>query len=200
MLRGRNALSGEDPAAEQPDSWRRVDPRLRSLAVAAVGAAVISWWPAFTLGAYHTVFFEQILALWAASTAAFVILVIFKQRRAVSWPHRFALLLPSVWLLVEFALPTGTPEGQSVALLWFALVLTLVGGPYLAWTLLRITLVGYDTLSRRQRWAVLGVVAGVLLVGYLLGRLNPYFLTCDDFTISGNYPPPDCTPGPATLR
>ena len=30
---------------------------MRVLAVATVGAATISWWPAFTLGAYQTVFF-----------------------------------------------------------------------------------------------------------------------------------------------
>src|SRR6476619_3837604 len=153
-------VSVEDPSDEQPDSWRQVDPKLRALAVAAVGAAVISWWPAFTLGAYQTVFFEQLLALWAASTAAFLILVIFKQRRAVSWPRRLALLLPSVWLLVAFALPTGTEAGHSAALFWFALALS----------------------------------------GFALGRLNPHFLSCDDFTISGNSQPPGCTPGPATFR
>ena len=173
-------MSAEDPSGEQPDSWRQVDPKLRALAVAAVGAAVISWWPAFTLGAYQAVFFEQLLGLWAASTAAFLILVIFKQRRAVSWSHRLALLLPSVWLVVAFALPTGTEAGHSAALFWFALVLTLAGGPFLAWTLLRITLVGYDTLSHRQRWAVLGVVAVVALLGFTLGRLNAHFLTCAD--------------------
>jgi hypothetical protein len=81
-------LSAQDPSGEQPDSWRQVGPKLRALAVAAVGAAVISWWPAFTLDAYQTVVFEQLLGLWAASTAAFLILVIFKQRRAVSWPAR----------------------------------------------------------------------------------------------------------------
>jgi hypothetical protein len=193
-------LSDEDPSGERPDSWRQVDPKLRALAVAAVGAAVISWWPAFTLGAYQTVFFEQLLSLWAASTAAFLILAVFKQRRAVSWPHRFALLLPSVWLLIALALPTGTEGGHSAVLYWFALALTLAGGPYLAWTLLRITLVGYDTLTHRQRWAVIGVVAAVALLGFTLGRLNPYFLTCGDFTISGNFAPPGCTPGPATFR
>ena len=193
-------MSDEDPSVEQTDSWRRVDPKLRALSVAAVGAAVIAWWPAFTLGAYRTVFFEQLLALWAASTAAFVILAIFGQRRAVSWPRRFALLLPSVWLVVAFALPTGTEAGHSAALYWFTLFLTIAGGPYLAWTMLRITLVGYDILTRRQRWAVIGVVAAVVLLGFTLGRLNPYFLTCDDFTISGNSPPPGCTPGPASFR
>jgi hypothetical protein len=106
-------VSGEDPSDEQPDSWRRVDPELRSLAVAPVGAAVLSWWPAFTLGAYHTVFFEQVLALWAASTAAFVILVIFKQRQAVSWPHRLALLLPACGCSSRSRCPPGPRKARA---------------------------------------------------------------------------------------
>jgi hypothetical protein len=48
----------------------------------------------------------------------------------------------SVWLLAAFALPTGNEAGHSAALYWFALALTLAGAPYLAWTMLRITLVG----------------------------------------------------------
>lgn len=45
------------------------------------------------------------------------------------------------------------------------------------------------------------IVPGLrVLVAFALGRLNAYFLTCDDFTISGNYPPPGCTPGPYTRR
>jgi hypothetical protein len=66
-----------------------------------------------------------------------------------------------------------------------ALALTLAGGPYLAWALLRITLSGYDARTHRQRWAVFGIVTAVVLLGFALGRLNPYFLTCADFTVSG---------------
>jgi hypothetical protein len=106
-------LSDEDPSGEQPEDPSHIDPRLRALAIAAVGAAVVSWWPAFTLGAYNTVFFEQVLTLWAASTSVFLILVIFRRRWAMSWPHRLALLLPTVWVIVSFAVPTGTEAGHS---------------------------------------------------------------------------------------
>jgi hypothetical protein len=68
----------------------------------------------------------------------------------VSWPRRLALLLPSVWLVVAFGLPTGTESGHSRALYWLALALTLAGSPYLAWALLRITLSGYDALTHRH--------------------------------------------------
>ena len=192
-------MPDENPSGEQPDSWRQADPRLCALAVAAVGAALISSWPAFTLGAYQTVFFEQVLALWAASTAAFLVLVIFEHRRAVSWPHRLALLLPSVWLLVAFALPTGTEAGQSSALYWLALVLTLPearisDGP---WCGSRWSATTPSPTADGGWWSASSRVA---LIGFALGRLNPFLLTCDDFTLSGYSPPPGCTPGPATSR
>ena len=199
-----NASSREDSTLREDctvrpfDSGDRIDPEIRALAIAAVGASILSWWPAFTLGAYHTVFFEQVLALWAASTSAFLVLTILKRRRSMSWPRRLALLLPTVWLVVAFALPTGTEAGHNAALFWSALVLTLGGGPYFAWTMLRITVTGFDTLTRHQRLVVVGVVAAVILIGFVLGHLNAHFLTCGDFTISGNHPPPDCTPGPPT--
>ena len=48
---------------------RRQDGRV---GVAMVGMAVVVWWPAFTLGAWGDLFFDQLLAVWAAATAAFV--------------------------------------------------------------------------------------------------------------------------------
>ena len=193
-------MPDDEPPAQPRDDWRQVDPRLRATAVAAVGAALISWWPAFTLGAYRTVFFEQVLSLWAAATGAFLVLAIVRGHRAVSLPRRLALLVPTGWLIVAFVAPTGSDSALGTALLWLAVTLTLAGGPYLAWVLLRITLIGYDALTRRQRWALVGVVAAVVVVSYTLGRLNPMFLTCDDFTISGNSAPPGCTPGSPTVR
>ena len=190
----------DDPPAERPDGWHSIDPRLRATAVASVGAALISWWPAFTLGAYRTVFFEQVLSLWAASAGAFIVLLLFRRHRSVPWPRLLALLVPTVWLIVAFLAPTGSHTTLTTALFWLTLALTLAGGPYMAWVLLRITLVGYDSLTRRQHWALIGTVAAVVVIAFTLGRLNPHFLTCGDFTISGNSEPPGCTPGSANSR
>jgi len=41
------------------------------LAATTVAASLLVWWPAFTLGVYKAIFFEQIFALWAAATSAF---------------------------------------------------------------------------------------------------------------------------------
>jgi hypothetical protein len=40
-----------------------------------------------------------------------------------------------------------------------------------------------------------------MLVSYGLGTQHPRLLSCDDFSISGNFAPDNCTPGPAsTIR
>lgn len=41
-----------------------------------VGIAAIAWWPAFTLGAWGEIFFDDVLGLWAASVAAFVFVLV----------------------------------------------------------------------------------------------------------------------------
>jgi len=56
----------------------------------------VVWWPAFDLGAYGVIFFQQLLALWAASTAIFLVSLTAGRRDRVSRPRRLALLLPSL--------------------------------------------------------------------------------------------------------
>ena len=77
---------------------RRTDPGLRRLAAITVATSLLVWWPAFTLGVYGEIFFEQLFALWAAATAAFFVAVLLLGRRAQ--PAVYSLLLPSVWILL----------------------------------------------------------------------------------------------------
>ncbi len=41
-----------------------------------VGIAAIAWWPAFMLGAWGEIFFDDVPGLWAASVAAFVFVLV----------------------------------------------------------------------------------------------------------------------------
>jgi hypothetical protein len=59
----------EQPRLKEPDDG------MRRLAVITVATSLLVWWPAFTLGVYDTIFFEQLFALWAAATAAFLVAV-----------------------------------------------------------------------------------------------------------------------------
>jgi hypothetical protein len=174
------------------------DDGMRRVAVTTVAAAGIAWWPAFTLGAYGAVFFEQLLTLWAVATSVFLVAAATLRRRLVRRPAWWALLLPSLWLLATLVLP---PSGDSVAyslLFWFGVAVTVVGAPAMAAVLVRLILPGAARLDRGQAWVAVGVVGTVMATSYLLGVVNPRFLTCEDFTISGNFAPPGCTPGSGT--
>jgi hypothetical protein len=184
--------------ADSAGSEALEDDGMRRVAVTTVAAAGIAWWPAFTLGAYGAVFFEQLLTLWAVATSVFLVAAATLRRRLVRRPAWWALLLPSLWLLATLVLP---PSGDSVAyslLFWFGVAVTVVGAPAMAAVLVRLILPGAARLDRGQAWVAVGVVGTVMATSYLLGVVNPRFLTCEDFTISGNFAPPGCTPGSGT--
>ncbi len=64
------------------------------------------------------------------------------------------------------------------------------------WVLARIMWPDFgQNTTNRQRWLIIGVVVGVGVAAFLLGLNQEYFLTCGDFTISGNSEPPGCVTG-----
>ena len=173
---------------EASESRRRDIP----LAVISVGMAIVVWWPAFTLGAWNVLFFDQLLTLWAASTAAFVF-VLFERRPVGRRMFRaFLLLLPTVWLVLAFIDFTTTDLFALLATL-FALLVVLIASPLTVWVLARIMWPDFGQNSTaRQRWLIIGVVVGIGVVSFLLGLNQEYFLTCEEFAISGNSEPPGC--------
>lgn len=166
--------------------------RLAGAAVITVSA--VAWWPAFTLGAWGAVFFEQILALWAASTAAFIIAVsrarLYGRRRGTA-----VLLVPTLWLVLSM-LDAGRFEDRlSDALTVLGAAMTVLGIPFLAMVLIRIAVPAVSSeISSRDRWLMAVAACVVVLLAFALGRANDRFLTCEDFRISGNSQPPGCKP------
>jgi hypothetical protein len=175
------------------------DPITQATSVAVVAAALLVWWPAFDLGAYGAIFFNQFLSLWAASTAIFLVSLTAGRRARVSWPRRLALLLPSLWLLLAFVLPEAGSEALSRALFFLAIVLTLAGIPFLAALVLRVTISGYEQIPARRRLVAAGLVAIVAIASFGLGKFNNRFLTCNDFIVSGNDTPNGCAQGHSHL-
>lgn len=175
-----------------------LDEDSRRLAGAAIAGAALGWWPAFTLGVYGVVFFEQHLALWAAATSAFVGLGY--SRGVGEWrrPAVLALLLPSLWMVLAWILPVGGTSGVYQALYWLGVVITIFGLPALAAFMVRVLIPSAERLQGRERVVAVGVVALVMAISFLIGTQHPRMLTCEDFSISGNYAPEDCSPGTAT--
>ncbi|MFJ6653046.1 hypothetical protein ACIQLJ_09670 [Microbacterium sp. NPDC091313] len=186
----------ESPASgTDPDAARR---RQVPIGVVMVGMAAVVWWPAFTLGAWHEIFFDDVLAVWAVSTAAFVFVLI--ERRP--WPGRLRraalLLLPSLWIVLNFIAGPETSDLLTALVVLAGLVAIIVGFPFTVWVLVRIVWPDYGSdLGARAKWGVALVVIAIAAGSFVLGLNQARFLTCDEFTISGNSQPPGCTPGPA---
>ncbi len=165
------------------------------IGVIMVGIAAVAWWPAFTFGAWGEIFFDDILALWAASTAAFVFVLV--ERRPVSGrlARAFVLLLPSLWLVLNFAVDDDTTDLGVAILDLTALAAVLIGIPFTLLVLVRIVWPDFsDRTTRRSKWLIAAVVFAIVIASFVLGLNQSRFLTCDDFTISGNSEPPGCTP------
>lgn len=158
-----------------------------------VGASLTVWWPAFVLGAWKTLFFDQLLTVWVAAAGALIVLLL-QPRPMPGRAWRAALLLvPSLWLLFAF-LPLGD-DLPSVLLETLAALVALVGLPFSLWVLLRLIWpeAGGDIPPRRVviAFAAIGLIAAI---SFTLGWINPLFLQCDDFAIAGMSLPPGCTP------
>lgn len=163
--------------------------------VIMVGMAAIAWWPAFTLGVWGEIFFDDILALWAASTAAFVFVLVERRPVGGRLVRAFLLLLPSVWLVLNFVVDDDTTDLGVAILDLIALAAVLIGIPFTLWVLVRIVWPDFagDT-PKRTKWLIASVVLGVVVASFVLGLNQAHFLTCGDFAISGNSAPPGCTP------
>ncbi len=189
-------VSGSEPSAPAARaSVARADASSRITGVIVVGMSVAVWWPAFTLGAWGDFFFDQMLTVWAAATGALIVVLI--QPRGVPRLGRaFALLIPSLWLALTFL--DDQDEGDL-----FTGIVTLVGVlvgilalPTTIWVLARIIWPEFgDTISWGRRLVVIGAVLLIAVASFLLGANQSHFLTCGDFSISGNSEPPGCTPG-----
>jgi hypothetical protein len=192
-MSGPVAVEGAVPEAEMSRGERVVG-------AVAVGAAAVAWWPAFTLGAWGAVFFEQVLALWAAATAALVVVLMRGSSRRTPWPVTASLLIPSVWLALTM-LPVAEAGTPADFMAWTAIAFTTLGVPYLLVVLLRIASPGSAALVDIRHRAAAGIaVLLVVVLAYLLGTQHPRILTCEDFTISGNSQPDGCTPGDSILQ
>lgn len=193
-------MSDTQPASPpEPAPLRRRETRAAGreipLGVVTIGISLAVWWPAFTLGAWGDVFFDQMLALWAASTAAFVVVLVERRSIGSRLLRGALLLLPSGWIALSFLVEDSTTDLAIVIVDLVAILVVLVGLPFSIWVLLHIAWPDIGVGSRPgQRMLVIGVVAGIAVASFVLGLAQGGFLTCEEFVLAGNSPPPGCTP------
>ena len=192
----------EVDAASEADTASKAngtkDPVARSAPDHATGVVLVAmsvalWWPAFTLGAWGTLFFDQLLTVWAAATAAFVVVAL--------QPHGFrrrvfrlvVLLIPSLWLVLSFVPASATHDRFAQFVDILAVLIALLGIPFTLWTLVRILWPDLGSgLSRVRVLIAIVALIAVVVISFELGAHQADFLTCHDFEISGNSNPPGC--------
>jgi hypothetical protein len=180
---------------EQPGPARvggQTDPALRRLAAITVATSLIVWWPAFTLGVYNEIFFEQLFALWAAATSAFFVAVLLLGRR--TQPAVYSLLLPSVWILLEWLIPAGNGGLGHDVLFSLGVLVTLAGFPAMVTIVLVMVVPGAEAVRGRDTVVAIAAIALVVVLSFTLGTQHRHLLTCEDFKVSGNDQPAGCTP------
>ena len=159
----------------------------------ASGAFVIG----FNFGAFDVVFLDALLSVWVVATivlaASFITSL--PPRR---WFGRLILLTPSVWIVLAWIADPAGEDAASDALYVLTLILTLVTLPFIAWVLLSAINPDFLELPRANRVAIVAALVVFTLAGFGFGSRNDVFLNCDDFKISGNDLPANCTSGPKT--
>ena len=156
------------------------------------------WWPSFVLGAWGTLFFDQLLTVWVIATAGLVVVLVQPRSVGRRWPRVLALLIPSLWLVLGFLDDDG--GNVSTALIdLLGILVGIVGVPFTLWTVVRVLWPELFTdLRLRARFGALLTVFAIVVASFLLGANQNRFLTCQDFEISGNTKPPGCVQAPAS--
>ncbi|CAN5145362.1 hypothetical protein BH09ACT6_BH09ACT6_23870 [soil metagenome] len=181
------------PAPNRATREPRTPLPYQQLGVIVVGVSLAVWWPAFTLGAWGEIFFDILLTVWAATTAAFIVVVLVPgARKRIGW-RLLTLLLPSLWLAINIAVPADGGDLWLALVALLGVVVILVGIPFTMWVLARVVWPDLsETVPTRGKVLVLFVVLLIAAGSYALGANQARFLTCEDFTVSGNSEPPGC--------
>jgi hypothetical protein len=181
----------------QPDADAAAEPvrRHRAFSLVVVGMSVAVWWPAFTLGAWGDLFFDQQLLVWVAATAAFFVVLLRPRALGRRWPTLLALAVPSLWLVLWFLDDATTRDVLTAVVTLLGVVVGLVGIPFTLWALVRVIWpeIASD-LPLRTRIGAIVIVAAIAVASFVLGVNENRFLTCQDFDLSGNSRPPGCVP------
>jgi hypothetical protein len=182
-----------EPADAQAADRHSADAaRHRITGVLLIGMCVVVWWPAFTIGAWGEPFFDQALGVWAAATAALIVVLLERRRRRKVW-RVLALLTPTLWLVLSFVVQDASDDAV-LAVAFIGVVVAVLALPTAIWVLARMVWPELGDTAWRERLVVLGAVGFIAVASFLLGANHSRFLTCEDFTLSGNSEPPGCTP------
>jgi hypothetical protein len=154
----------------------------------------------FWYGVYGTIFFDYLLYVWIAATAALLASLFIPQMETpplkLPWRGRFILALPTVWLVLSTFIDVEAyrPDSPGTWVLW---VVTLASAfltlPYLLYVIIVAIVPDIDRLTHTKlRVALLGILLVTGMAGFVIGKNHSLFLTCEDFKVGGHDIPANC--------
>lgn len=167
----------------------------RAALLITAGSASVAFAVGFNLGAFGVIFFDQLLTVWVVAT---VILVgsIVSDLPPSTWPRRFVLLVPTLWIVAAWIDNTYTFDSSERVVFTLTVVITMFVLPGVAWILITAINPDFVDLPGRKKGIVIATVGLFLLIGFGFGARNDMILDCGDFKISGNDLPANCVPVP----
>jgi hypothetical protein len=173
-----------------------IDAGVRSSLVISVAAAYFAFDIGFDIGVYGRIFFDTVFLIWSVSLALLMIFTIIpKEILPVPRSLWVATAIPTLWVLIGLANRASPDEvlfRYALTILGFMAVLCCF--PYVIYI---ITSVIYPDFTRMNRAApkagILLVIGTIAIVGYLVGSNHERFMTCEDFELSGQNVPTNCS-------
>jgi hypothetical protein len=166
-------------------------PTNRATLLITAASATVAFSVGFNFGAFGVVFFGQLLAIWVISTVVLVGSLV-SDLPPATWPRRLVLLVPTLWIVAAWIDNTYAFDNDERAVFALTVVVTLFVLPVVAWILITAINSDFAELSGRDKSVVIFSVGLFIVIGFAFGARNDFYLTCDDFKISGNDLPANC--------
>ena len=175
-----------------------IEPKWRTLVVAAVALAYPVGQTGFELGGYGELFFDNKLAAWITVTATLIVLAAMpKKQLPVPRAYLWFLAIPSLWILARFVIGVSSPGALVHPLLFVAGAVSFaLCVPYAIYLIVRIANPGLADLRDTSLRLSLALIAIIFFVaGYGIGMRNDLFLTCQELRVGGTELPEYCVSG-----
>ncbi len=177
------------------DPLKDIEPKWRTLVVAAVALAYPVGITGFELGAYGEIFFDNKMSAWLTVTATLVVLALVPRKKRVGLNVQIWILaIPSLWLLGRFAIGLSSPSDVVHPLIFvggavsFALCV-----PYAIYLIVRIANPDLPDLRDTRLRIILALIAITFFgAGYGMGLRNELFQTCEELEVHDEVLPAHC--------
>jgi hypothetical protein len=167
---------------------------LRGFFATTLGISLLVWDLAFSLGAYHTVFYYRLMQIFVVSGVLLAGALVLRRHLTVRPWMLVILSIPVVWLAWRLIAPVGGRWPRVYRVVDAVLIgLVLVTLPVTLWAVARIVAPDYFELSTlRLRLAGAGIVGVIAVAGFLTGQFNYHVVTCQDYVVAGDDTPANC--------